>query len=155
MPIDRRNLPSYIRKPVGEWAVVAENKRSARFHVSNKDEVFIIHVDGELINTGERADYIVAHTKIVDVIVELKGSDTSKAIDQIRATRPIWMKHELAGKKLGALIVRGQGVRPKTSASIDRWQREFRKTFKMVLLVETRNRNYEFKEFLLPESSSA
>lgn len=155
MPIDRRNLPSYIRKPAGEWAIVSENKRSARFRKSGDDDVLIIHVDGTLITAGERADYIVAHTKIVDVIVELKGSDTSKAIRQIRATRRVWMCHELAGKKLGALVVRGHGVHPKVSASIDRWQREFRKTFKMKLLVETRNRDYEFSEFLLAEGADA
>jgi hypothetical protein len=155
MPIDRHNLPSYIRKPAGEWAVVSENRRSARFRKLVGEEVLIIQVDGGLITTGERADYIVAHTKIVDVIVELKGSDTSKAIGQIRATRPVWMCHELAGKNLGALVVRGQGIHPKTAASVVRWQREFRKTFKMKLVIETHNRNYEFAEFLLPEESRA
>jgi hypothetical protein len=153
MPIDRRNLPSYVRKPAGEWAIVSEHKRSARFRKPNDDEALVIQVDGGLITEGERADYIVAHTRIVDVIVELKGSDTSKAIRQIRATRPVWMCHELAGKRLGALVVRGQGIHPKTAASVVRWQREFRKTFKMKLVIETRNRNYEFAEFLLTEDS--
>ena len=155
MPIDRHNLPGYIRKSAGEWAVVSENKRSARFRTPHDEEVLIIQVDGGLITEGERADYVIAHTRTVDVIVELKGSDTSKAIRQIRATRPVWMCHELAGKRLGALIVRGQGIHPKTSASIDRWQREFRKSFKMKLMIETRNRNYEFSEFLLPGAAIA
>ncbi len=154
MPIDRRDLPSYISRPVGEWAIVAEKGRSAKFRKSGGDEVFIVHVDGGLITSGERADYIVAHTKIVDVIVELKGSDTSKAIGQLRATRPVWKAYELSGTNLGALIVRSQGIHPKTTASIDRWQREFRKA-KMKLLIETRNRGYEFSEFLLPEASRA
>jgi hypothetical protein len=155
MPTDRRKLPSYIQKPSGPWIIVKENERSARFFRTNNETVLVIHVDGGLITSGERADYIIAHPKIVDVIVELKGSDVSKAISQIRATRPIWLRHEFAGKKLSALVVRGQGVRPKVSASIDRWQREFRKTFKMKLVVETRNRDYEFSEFLLPEASRA
>jgi hypothetical protein len=155
MPIDRRDLPSYVRKAAGEWAVVSENKRSASFRKPHGEEVLIIQVDGGLITDGERADYIVAHIRTVDVIVELKGSDTSKAIRQIRATRPVWMRHELAGTRLGALVVRGQGIHPKTTASIDRWQREFRKTFKMKLLIETRNRNYEFSEFLETEGSRA
>jgi hypothetical protein len=155
MLTDRRDLPSYIRKATGEWVVVSEHKRVATFRRPNSEEVLIIRVDGGLITEGERADYIVAHTRTVDVIVELKGSDTSKAIRQIRATRPVWMRHELAGMRLGALVVRGHGIHPKTSASIDRWQREFRKTFKMKLVIETRNRNYEFSEFLLPEAASA
>jgi len=155
MPTDRHNLPGYIRKAAGAWAVVSENKRSASFRKPHGDEVFIVNVDGGLITTGERADYIIAHAKIVDVIVELKGSDTSKAIRQIRATRPVWMRDELAGEKLGALVVRGQGIHPKTAASVVRWQREFRKTFKMKLVMETHNRSYEFAEFLLPEESRA
>jgi hypothetical protein len=155
MPIDRRNLPGYIRKATGEWAVVSEHKRIATFRRPNSEEVLIIRVDGGLITEGERADYIVAHAQTVDVIVELKGSDTSKAIRQIRSTRPVWLRHELAGRKLGALVVRGPGIHPKTSASIDRWQREFRKTFQMKLVIETHNRNYEFAEFLLTEASRA
>jgi hypothetical protein len=150
MPIDRNRLPHYIQKaPRGEWIVVKENKRSARFRNSESVEILIVHVDGGMITAGERADYIIAHPKTVDVIVELKGSDASKAINQIRATRSVWLGHELAGRLLGALVVRGPGVHPKTTASIDRWQREFRKTFRMKLLVETRNRDYEFNEFLL------
>ena len=156
MPIDRSKLPTYIRiAPRGEWIVIKENKRSARFRKADRDEVLIVHVDGGLITSGERADYINAHPKVLDVIVELKGSDVSKAVNQIRATRPVWLFHELAGEQIGALVVRGQGVHPKTTASIDRWKREFRKTFKMKLQVETRNRDYEFSEFLLPESLRA
>jgi FtsP/CotA-like multicopper oxidase with cupredoxin domain len=156
MPIDRRNLPSYIKKaPRGEWIVIEENKRAARFHNPDNGSVLVIHVDGGLITTGERADYIVAHPRTVDVIVELKGNDVGKAIRQIRATRPVWLRNELAGKRHAALVVRSQGIHPRTTASIDRWQREFRKTLKMKLVVETRNRDYEFAEFLLPEASRA
>lgn len=155
MPIDRENLPEHIRKPSGKWVVIRENKRSARFRAAEGDPVLVVQVDGGLICDGERADYIVSHSKIVDVIIELKGSDTAKAISQIRATRSIWLQHELSGNTLGALIVRGPGVHPRVSASIDRWKREFRERFKMKLLVETRNRDYEFSEFLLPEALRA
>ncbi len=155
MPTDRESLPSYFQKPQGPWIVVKENKRSATFHRPDNELVLVVRVDGGLITSGERADYIVSLQKVVDVIVELKGSDVSKAICQIRATRPVWLAHRLAGKTLAALVVRGKGVNPKASASAVRWQREFRKTFKMMLLIETRNRNYEFSEFLLPERSRA
>jgi hypothetical protein len=151
MPNDRRNLPDYAQPHSGEWIVVEENKKAARFHNPDRHTILVIHADGGLITSGERADYIVAYPKIVDVIVELKGSDVTKAIHQIRLTHPVWMRHELAGKKLGALVVRSPGLHPKESASIDRWKREFLKNFKMKLVVETHNRNYEFAEFLLPE----
>lgn len=152
MPSDRE-LPGFVRRSPGPWTVIEENKRSARFQHRSSDIVLVIRVDDGLITEGERADYIISHARIVDVIVELKGSDTSRAIEQIEATRPIWLRHELCGEQLGALIVRGQGLHPKESARIERWKREFRKTLKMRLLVETRNRNYEFNEFVLPETS--
>jgi hypothetical protein len=152
MPSDRE-LPGYVRRSPGPWAVIQENNRTARFRHGRHEVVLIVHVDDGLIGAGERADYILAHPRIVDVIVELKGSDTAKAIRQIKTTRPIWLRHELCGQRLGALIVRGQGLHPKESARVERWKREFRKTFEMRLLVESRNRDYEFEEFLLPEAA--
>lgn len=145
-----RDLPKYVERSPGPWAMVAERRRSARFRHEIGANVLIVHVDGGLITSGERADYILVHARVVDVIVELKGSDTSKAVQQIKSTRLIWLDYELCGSCLGALIVRGQGVHPKESARIQRWQREFRKTLKMKLVVESRNRDYEFEEFLLP-----
>ncbi len=154
MPSDSRDTPKYIQKSQGSWVVVKEHKRSARFRRPDHEEILVIRVDGGLITAGERADYIVAHPKIVDVIVELKGSDVSKAIRQIRATHPVWVCHDLAGQDFGALVVSGQGIHPRVSASRVRWQREFRKTLKMKLLIETRNRDYEFSEFIVPAGSS-
>jgi len=108
-------------------------------------------VDGGLITQGIRADYIVSHPRVVDVIVELKGSDTARGVEQIRATFPVWAKHELAGKVFGALIVRTQGIHPKHQANIQRWITQMEMRHSIVLLVETRNREYNFEEFL-PES---
>jgi hypothetical protein len=152
MPNDSREFPAYIHKLKGEWVVVSEHKRFARFRNAHNDSVLKIKVDGGLITSGERADYIVAHPEIVDVIVELKGSDVSKAIDQIRATRPVWLSCGFAGKQHAALVVRGKGIHPNLQTNIERWKREFRKTLKIKLIVETCNRDYEFTEFLLPES---
>jgi hypothetical protein len=154
MPSERK-LPHYIQEPPGPWIVVKEHKRSARFRRPDTDTVLLIRVDDGMITSGERADYILAHRPVVDVIVELKGSDVSKAIRQIKATRPVWLGHELCGKKLGALVVRGRGVHPRASARVEQWEREFRKTFKMKLVVESRNCDYEFSEFVLPEASRA
>jgi len=146
----RSNLPSYVREHSGEWAVVEENRRSARFRNPNKGrvKVLIVTVDGGMITAGVRADFVVAHTKLVDVIVELKGSDVAQAIEQIRATVPAWRQHALAGKVHAALVVRGQGVHPKTSLLTERLAKRFQRDFNMKLLIETRNRDYEFAEFL-------
>jgi len=152
MPTDRGDLPDYVQTETGEWIVVSEHKRSARFHNRSKVPALKIKVDGGLITSGVRADYIVAHPT-VDVIVELKGSDVTKAIHQIRATRTVWLNCAFAGKNHAALVVRGKGIHPKEQTNYERWKREFRKTFKMKLKIETSNRDYEFGEFLLPEAS--
>jgi len=154
MPIDGRRLPNYIQLHKGEWIVIEEKRRRARFRRPDTEVVLLVRIDGGMIIQRECADFVVSHPKIVDIIVELKGSDVSKAISQIRATRPIWLGCEWAGKKHAALVVRGKGIHPKLLARFERWQREFRKAWKMKLLIETRNREYEFHEFVLPEGSN-
>ena len=141
----------------GEWIVVRENQRSARFRNPSEGTIAVlkVKVDGGMIAPGTealRADYVVAHPKVVDVVVELKGGDVGRAIDQIRATVPVWRKHPLAGPVHAALVVRGQGVHPQTSLLTEKLTRRFQKDFAMKLLIETRNRDYEFAEFL-PEQS--
>ena len=145
----RSNLPSYVRENSGEWAVVRENKRSARFRNPKikRVKVLIVTVDGGMITTGIRADFVVAHRELVDVIVELKGSDVPKAIEQIRATVPVWRRHKLAGANHAALVVRGKGIHPMTSLQTEKLTRRFEKDFRMKLLIESR-RDYEFAEFL-------
>jgi hypothetical protein len=96
---------------------------------------------------GKRADFIVSLPAVVDVIIELKGSDVAEAVGQIRATREFWTNHDLAGRRHGALIVRGQGIHPKQQANIQRWRTEFRIKYSMRLIIETRNREYDFAEF--------
>lgn len=155
MPSDRRKLPNFIQVPKGKWIVVEERKRRARFRRPDAEDILLVRIDGGLITEGERADFVVAHPKIIDVIVELKGSDVAKAIHQIRATRPVWSGCEWSGEKSAALVVRGKGIHPRLSTHIERWKREFRKTYRMKLLVETSNRDYEFSEFLLAKGSNA
>jgi len=132
---------------------VSEKHRSARFRNPSPGRVGVlkVQVDGGMIAKGTtelRADYVVAYPKLVDVVVELKGSDVVQAIEQIRATIPIWRKHSLAGKAHGALIVRGQGVHPLASLETEKLSRRFQREFKMKLLIETRNRDYKFSEFI-------
>jgi hypothetical protein len=151
MPSD---LPKYVTSNSSEWAVVKENRKSARFRNLSKGltTILIVRVDGGMIQSGARADFIVVHPQLVDVVVELKGSDVAKAIQQIRATLPLWKQHRLAGKTHAALIVRGQGVHLKATLRTEALAKKFRDEFKMKLLIETRNRDYEFAEFL-PEKS--
>jgi hypothetical protein len=142
------NSHPYIEELTDSLIAVRENRRAAHFQNPKRDLIRRIRVDGGLITEGTRADYVISHPRIVDVIVELKGSDTARGIEQIRATYPVWVKHELAGKVIGALIVRSQGVHPKHQANIQRWITQMEMRHGMILLVETRNREYNFEEFL-------
>jgi hypothetical protein len=155
MPNNRGGLPGYIQKSNDPLIVVAENKRKASFRNPGGHYILRVEVDAKMITSGERADYIIAHPRIVDVIIELKGSDVSKAIRQIRATLPVWRACDFAGRWQAALVVRGKGIHPKLSTSVERWQKEFRKTCKMKLVLETANREYEFHEFLIPGTQNA
>jgi hypothetical protein len=139
---------AYIEELTDSIIAVKENDRHAHFQNPQRAAIRRIFVDGGLITEGIRADYIISKPAIVDVIVELKGSDTGRAMEQIQATRPIWARHELAGPSVGALIVRGHGVHPKHLASIQRWKDKMRKHDGIVLIVETRNREYGFDEFI-------
>lgn len=147
MPSNRYGLPAYIRPSTDSLIAVKENKRKAVFANPQRTEIHVIQIDDGMITQGQRADYVVAKPQTIDVIVELKGSDVSKAIEQIRATLPLWRRNSLCGKKQAALIVRGKGVCLKTLTNYGRWKDEFRKKA-VKLLIETTNRTYEFDEFL-------
>jgi hypothetical protein len=148
MPSKKRGHLTYVEELTDRLITVKENNRFAHFQNPNKATIRRILVDGGLITQGTRADFIVSHPEIVDVIVELKGSDTAHGIEQIRATYFVWSKHELAGRACGALIVRGQGIHPKHQANIQRWKNQMQMRHGVVLMVETRNREYRFEEFL-------
>ncbi|HEY2860674.1 MAG TPA: hypothetical protein VGJ21_19805 [Terracidiphilus sp.] len=134
--------------------VVGEKGRSACFRNPDRQVVRRIRVDGGLVRDGVRADFIVSKPAIVDVIVELKGSDTAHGVAQVEATRLIWGEHALAGKVFAALIVRTQGIHPRHQANIQRWKTRFQMRYGMVLLVETRNREYEFHEFVARKTNA-
>jgi hypothetical protein len=77
MPSD---LPNYVSSNSGEWIVVKENKKSARFRNPSKGlaAILTVRVDGGMIQSGARADFIVAHPELVDVIVELKAAMSAR-----------------------------------------------------------------------------
>ena len=148
MPSKNSDYAAYIEELTSRLVTVEENGRAAHFQNPQKAAVRRVLVDGGLMKQGKRADYVVSNPGIVDVIVELKGSDTAHGIEQIRATYPVWKKHQLSSNMFGALIVRGQGIHPKQHANIQRWKNQMQIRHGMVLLVETRNREYRFEEFL-------
>jgi ribosomal protein L21E len=100
----------------------AENNKSAVFANPEKLRVLLVHADkfcrkgrpGCIDCFFERdqkvADYIVSMPSLVDVIVELKGTDVMAAVEQIESTIPSWQAHERYSGKIGALIVSSKGA---------------------------------------------
>ena len=84
---------------------VEENGRRAIFLNDDRQEIKKVRVDGCLVSSGLRADYIVAKPRLLDVIVELKGRDIYHARDQIVATLPFWRAFPPFSSKVAGLIV--------------------------------------------------
>ena len=68
--------------------VLQENKSRIVFLNPNQDKILTIEVDGCVINDDNvlRCDYAIVPSNEVEIYVELKGSDISHAVKQIKST---------------------------------------------------------------------
>ncbi|KAA6460146.1 hypothetical protein DYQ86_13935 [Acidobacteria bacterium AB60] len=148
MAIEAGGTHPYVEESTVSLVRIEEKGRSACFRNPERGIIRRIRVDGGLITEGMRADFVVSKPEMVDVIAELKGSDTARAIKQIQATFPIWIRHALCGRRWGALIVTAQGIHPKHQANVQRWKTQFEIRYGVILRIETRNREYDFDEFV-------
>lgn len=62
---------------------VEENKRKAVFSNPASASYDVFRVDGCVITEGERCDFLVRKEKTHSALVELKGADIEKAVDQL------------------------------------------------------------------------
>jgi len=119
-----------------------------------------IHFDGcYFTGRGRQADYIVGRTDDIDIIVELKGSDTNlkEATLQVASTLDAWKQDAKSASTIAALIVYGRiegrkklpGRVPRTAAVILGLTAEFLHTHKILLLIhENGERQFRFNDFL-------
>jgi hypothetical protein len=97
---------------------VKANGRSATF--LNPDRVAIkkIDLDCWLSSTADaKADYLLCKPGVVDVIIELKGKDIDRGIEQILATFERWKTIPTCAAKIGGLIVFTRS--PERSTTLD------------------------------------
>jgi hypothetical protein len=132
----------------------------ATFVNRRQREIRKIHYDGCCsANNGRQADFIVGLPGTIDVIVELKGSDTNlkDAALQVESTLDSWREDPKSEKTIAALIVYGRiegtkklpGRLPRTTAVIFGLTAEFLKTQKTLLLIhENGERQFTFNDFL-------
>jgi hypothetical protein len=101
--------------------------RSAVLLNLGKTQVRRIRMDRCLAPAGAKAaDFVVSMPKIVDVIVELKGKDVDRAVEQIESTFAFWREHteHASGQLISAWIVCAQY--PRASQKFKRSQARFR-----------------------------
>jgi hypothetical protein len=132
----------------------------ATFINRKRKQIRKVHYDGcYSTGDGRQADFILGLTGIVDVVIELKGSDTNlkDAAQQVGATLENWKQDSKAEKTVAGLIVYGRiegkkklpGRVPRTAAVILGLKAEFLKTRETLLLInENGERQFAFNDFL-------
>jgi hypothetical protein len=119
-----------------------------------------VHYDGRYFaGQGKRADYILGLCGSVDVIIELKGTDTNLklAAQQVENTLDEWQHDKHRERVIAALIVYGRiegrkklpGRAPRASAVALGLRAEFLNRHRKLLLIEENgSRHFTFNNFL-------
>jgi len=144
----------------GDSVYVEDQGVRATFVNRRHREVRKIHYDGCYATTnGRQSDFIIGLIGTIDVIVELKGSDTKlkDAAQQVESTLEVWRKDPKRERKIAALIVYGRiegpkklpGRFPRAAAVIFGLTAEFLKKHKTLLRIhENGERQFTFNDFL-------
>ncbi len=94
----------------GKYAarIVSQDKGNPQYHRGiNPAKSYVTHykIDGTVIKTGNRCDYLLMNEqKRTAYLIELKGSDLVKAAEQLESTEKI-LRQELSGYELQYRIV--------------------------------------------------
>src|ERR1700738_2784150 len=62
--------------------IEGEHRRSAVFVNNDRATYRVIKVDGCLVRKGPAADWILAEHEVGDLVIELKGRDVGRALEQ-------------------------------------------------------------------------
>ncbi|HVZ83783.1 MAG TPA: hypothetical protein VG893_08910 [Terracidiphilus sp.] len=117
-----------------------------------------VHYDGCYApNDARQADYILGLSGVIDVIVELKKSDTNikGAAQQVEGTLVAWKQDSKRAPSIAALIVYGRiegkkklpGRLPRATAMISGVVARFLRQGTLLLIEETGTRQYSFSDF--------
>ena len=143
---------------------VEEHGIRATFRNPRRKQVRKIYFDGCYfeVGSGRRVDFIVSLVGRIDVIVELKGSDTnltgkSGAVEQVESTLQTWKADEGRSPRVAALIIYGRimakkklpGRIPGALAERSAIEGQFLKRHKILLLIhEHGEKQFSFNDFL-------
>lgn len=84
---------------------VAERGRSAIFRNPEQHPFRKVQIDGCVITTGLRADWLVEKENVGAILVELKGKDVVHACKQLEATLVYLKKQNITYPAMACLIV--------------------------------------------------
>jgi hypothetical protein len=138
---------------------VEEHGVGATFLNPRRKQIRKVHYDGCYSSTSGilKADYIVGMPEVVDVIVELKGSDLKHASAQVGSTLEAWQLNPIRFPKIVCLIVFGRiegkkkkaGRTPRMNSLKESVEREFLRRNKTLLWVrESGSEQFRFNDFL-------
>jgi hypothetical protein len=105
---------------------ISEHGVGATFVNPHRRQLREIRYDGcyNTVSGRRQADYIVGMMQVVDVIVELKGSDLKRALTQVETTLGVWKDDPLRYPRIVCLIVFGHTF-PRTNSRLGVIEREF------------------------------
>jgi hypothetical protein len=138
---------------------VSEHGVGVTFLNPRRKKLRRIRYDGCYSKTPKlrQADYIIGMEHVVDVIVELKGSDLKHAATQVETTLEVWKLDLIRYPKIVCLIIYGRieakrkrvGKIPRMGSTIGSMEREFLLTHQTLLWVrESGAEKFKFKKLL-------
>jgi hypothetical protein len=138
---------------------VEEHGVGATFQNPRRRQIRKVHYDGCYNRTPSilKADYIVGLPDIIDVIVELKGSDLKHASNQVWLTLEAWRINPIRFPKIVCLIVYGRiegkkknaGRTPRINSMRESIEKAFLRKNKTLLWVrESGSEQFSFNDFL-------
>jgi hypothetical protein len=138
---------------------VEEQGVRATFVNPRRRQVRKVHNDGCYApRVAQQADYIVGLVGTIDVVVELKCSDTNikGAADQVESTLDAWKHDPKRAPSLAALIIYGRiegpkklpGRVPRANAVISGIVARFLKHGTLLVIAENGVKQYSFNDFI-------
>jgi hypothetical protein len=129
---------------------ISEQGVGATFLNPRRKQLRKIRYDGCYNGTSRsrQADYIIGMAQVVDVIVELKGSDLKRAVTQVEETLEAWEANLIRFPNIVCLIVYGHTF-PRMNSRLGVIEREFLLAHKTLLWVrESGSEKFKFNKLL-------
>jgi hypothetical protein len=116
---------------------VEEKGKQAVFLNPGNEEHTKTKVDGCLIRGSTACDWVVSRPDCGDILVELKGCDVDRALEQVRATIKYWKSAGYAQPRIAALVVCSRY--PRFDTKLQRAKVEFKRKFNAPIHLFARN----------------